>query len=251
MFTKYLIPLASIAICSTTAHAFSDDFNRADVAASTDGSVIGANWVNGTTFNNWSIDDNTAILTPSSGGATSAFYNTSFTQSAIDGASSTIEADITLLNSGIWGGIAFNVQNSTDFYQFRLKSDTTAYQIIKVSGDGGTGARSTAALLSTSNASTTFAVGTDYRLSVTSTVSGTSNIMSFSITEVGGSTIFNATTTVTDSTDAYLGGYGGLSNGNDGGTYVYDNFSAIPEPSTYALLAGSLALAVVTIRRRS
>ncbi|MGZ0708283.1 PEP-CTERM sorting domain-containing protein [Coraliomargarita sp. W4R53] len=248
----YLIPLSAIAIaCTTTAQAFSDNFNRADVAATSDSSLIGPNWVNGATANTWAIDSNTAVLTPSTGGATAAFYNTSFIQSATDGDSSTVEADISLANANTWGGIAFNVQNNTDFYQFRIKANTSSYQLIKVSGDGGTGARSTSALLNSSNATTTFAVNTAYHLSVTSTVSGTSNIMNFSITAVGGSTVFNQSTTVTDSTSAYLGGYAGLTNGNEGGTYTFDNFSAIPEPSTYALLTGSLALAIVTIRRRS
>ncbi|MGZ0708286.1 hypothetical protein ACWPKO_08110 [Coraliomargarita sp. W4R53] len=256
MLSKYILPLSVIAIASsTTAHAFSDNFNRADVTATSDGSAIGPNWVNGDSDNTWAITSNTAVLTPknASGSAntTSVFYNTSFTQSAVDDASSTIQADVSVSGVGTWGGIAFNVQNSTDFYQFRFNAGASGYQLLKVSeSDTVAGERQVSVLVSTSNASTTFAAGTSYTLSVTSTVSGTDNIIDFSITPVGGGTALNPTTTVTDSSSAYLGGYAGFTHANDTGAYTFDNFSAIPEASAYALLAGSLALGFVMVRRR-
>ncbi|MGZ0656358.1 PEP-CTERM sorting domain-containing protein [Coraliomargarita sp. W4R72] len=67
---------------------------------------------------------------------------------------------------------------------------------------------------------------------------------------MGGGTAFNPIATITDSSSAYLGGYAGFTHANDTGTYTFDNFSAIPEPSTYALIGGTLALAFVMTRRR-
>lgn len=222
--------------------AFTDDFNRANVANTNDGALIGPGWVIGTATNEWNITDNTLHKnTDNSGGSgqtgNTAIWNTSFDM--LNGGTITGEVAFNI-TAGVRGGIAFNIQDNDNLYMFRAQSNSTAWDIFKRESGGFT-------KLADGNASAAFDDGIFYTFSVTNTNALTNNI-NYSLT---GSNITSINGTITDTT--FTDGYGGFWAGNNNvnsDAYTYDNFSAIPEPGTYSIIGSLAVLGFVMIRRR-
>jgi archaellum component FlaG (FlaF/FlaG flagellin family) len=172
---------------------FTDDFNRTDVGPTTDGTVIGANYVNSITgtgpLKDWQISTNKLVF-PEPGyvaGGNAVLYNTSIqTLTSAEGSSFRVEADVTVDISGRWVGVAFNYQNPTNYYALRVSQSSglqLQYQFVQVV-DGVLVAK-----VSTSETAG-FTLGKEYHLSVS--YEQTSDTYTFLIKN--GSTVMNTTT---------------------------------------------------------
>jgi hypothetical protein len=191
-----------------------DDFNRADVAYTTDGSQIRSDWV--ATGGNWGILNQVLSYT-NAVSVNQVLYNTAGeTISNTNGYSFTVQADVSPKRAAAWGGIIFNYQDPDNYYEARIKGADDSYQIIRYA-DGAT-----STILSKSDADVTFNVGSFYTLKVTST---NTYDFEFTITRKGETTIVNPFTTGTDTLETFSGGRAGLfvsSSGNP--SFQYDNF---------------------------
>ncbi|MGZ0656351.1 PEP-CTERM sorting domain-containing protein [Coraliomargarita sp. W4R53] len=248
----FLLPLITFAT-SLSAASFSDDFNRsADVAATTIGSEIGTNWTFGA--NTWGINNTatdgrayTDVQSNAEGGiSNTAMWNTTIGMASTATESSTVTVDVIGESSLNFFGMAFNVQNYNTFYQFRLKFGTNDYQVIEITN----GVNTHTVLNQSNDVASNFDASKNYTLTLVSNVGGIAGDYSYTITESGSSTVLNSVSTFSDST--FTGGYAGFTYANNNSTYYYDNFSitTVPEPSSYALLSGSIALLGCFARRR-
>ncbi|MGZ0656350.1 PEP-CTERM sorting domain-containing protein [Coraliomargarita sp. W4R53] len=244
-----LLPLITLA-SSLSAASFSDDFNRSsDVAATTIGSEIGTNWTFGP--NTWGIDNTTTdgrVYTDiaTSGEANTALWNTSVAMASTASQSSTVSIDVLGDSETNFFGMAFNVQNYNTFYQFRLKFGTNDYQVIEFNN----GVNTDTVVNQSNDVASNFDPLKSYTLTLVSNVGGIAGDYSYTITESGSSTALNSISTFSDST--FTGGYAGFTHANRGAAYYYDNFTitTVPEPSTYTLLSGSIALLGCLMMRR-
>lgn len=202
---------------------FSDDFNRADVAATTNGADIGSGYVISsvsylTNPGRFQIIGNE--LAPGSGGGTNIVLNyQGFQAKNTAGNSFQASIDITLgtFAVGINPGLVFNFQNATNFYYARISSGATPGAGVLQYGQivNGVAAAFTGAMTGL-NVET----GKVYTLTVASNTAGT-----FSITLKGGSvdigTMVIDTAVGGDFTDGYVGIYQIISNSNT----RFDNFA--------------------------
>ncbi|MGE4489318.1 MAG: glycoside hydrolase family 95-like protein [Kiritimatiellales bacterium] len=209
---KYIWIISLLFAMTGSGATVSDDFERADTAYSTDGSIIGSGWVNADVGVRWRIAN-----------------------SVLEGDNTTIDAGIlyntnTVLNEGYiysvdlkfandWQGIAFNYQDTGNYYFFRVKP--TGYQVIRVQ-DG----RYSETFL---NQAISLSYNTYYTIIVKSDGAGNFDCI---IANQGETTPLNAVTNISDGT--FSGGYAGLYVGGSGGSpdVTYDNFSLQPPPPT-------------------
>lgn len=245
---KKMMVIIAMVLCvsSVWAALINDNFNRTDTSYSTSGTTIGANWVNSMGTDTWKVSNSNLFVNSVSSPTHAILYNNALSTVSGGGTNFTLKADVSAGVANGWAGITFNYQNPTNYYQLRIKGNSSAYQLISVvNGANGT------VMVNKTDATTTFAVGTLYSLTVTS--SDAYNF-GFTITEVGSSTVLNLTTTAVDPNSLFAGGYAGLytptSNAADPDA-KFDNFSlqVIPEPATIGML-GLGAVAVFLIRRR-
>lgn len=234
---KMGIILAGILCCGSVVRAatITDDFNRADTVFSTDGSQIGASWVNGAgTTNVWAIGSSNLMLqvygteTPATTAGPSILYNDSLQTTSGGGMSFTLSADLQPV-SNRWVGLVFNYQNPSNYYEFRVAGDSSKYQFVAVN-DGVASAK-----INRTDAVVPFTSDTFYTLTVSSDAAYEYR---FSITEAGSAVALNPTTTGSDSSESFTGGYAGLYQA--GGWTVdpltlYDNFylSTYITPKTF------------------
>jgi hypothetical protein len=204
----------SLSVDTIPGNLVTDDFNRAPVDYTSDGSLIRSDWV--ATGGTWSLT-NSALWYANTNSGNMVLYNTAgLTDSDGDGLGFTVRADVKARASSRWGGIMFNYQNPTNFYMFRFKSGFPSYQLIRYQ-DG-----TTPTLITKSDALESFAVDSFYTLTVTST-----NAYEFDciITRKGKSEQLNPFSHAVDGTQAFTGGRAGLYIGTAGNPSIeYDNF---------------------------
>ena len=197
-----------------------DNFNRPDQGSSSDGSLIGSNWVNADNINRWAINGSSlrAVVVDQP----AVLYNDALTTGTIADRSFSLSVDVAGKVMNAWSGIIFNYQNPSNFYTLRFKEGSTSYQLNRVV-NGGTGGPVFA-----DDATTPFTLGSFYTLTVTST---NAYEFDFAITEVGSSTVLNPITNAVDGNSNFIDGYAGVYNGSPAGwAGVYDNFHLESEP---------------------
>jgi hypothetical protein len=173
-----------------------DDFNRVDTAYSSDGSLIGPNWVNAYSGDEWKVCESNLCL--NAGGVPGILYNASLATQSGFGGSFLLSADV-CAEVG-WAGIVFNVQDASNYYVLRFKAGTRDYQLLGV--QGGTNAT----VVKWSDASSVFAAGNFYSISVSSSEACE---VDFSICD-GDSVMASAG--VSDSQSLFPAGYAGFYN---------------------------------------
>lgn len=232
---------------------FTDDFNRADVGPTTDGSLIGANYINSITtahpLKDWEISGNKLVF-PEPGfvsGGNIVLHNTSVqTLSSTAGSSFSIAADVTVDVNNRWAGVAFNYQDSANYCTLRIGQlsggTKLVYQFAQVVG----GTLTAAAANITDNDN--LVLGNTYNVSA----AYDQNTDSYTILVKDGATIMNGTTTIAGSAvnAMFVDGYGGLYASGINMSPTYDNLSisSIPEPATLGLI-GLVAVGLFGIRR--
>lgn len=188
--------------CSLFANAafLLDEFSRSDTALSYDSSYAGGGWVHSSTNMRSAIKSNELALDiPVTESANFLLYNNSIETLSAGSESFEMTMDVRIPASGVYGGVAFNIQDADNFYAVRIKTGTSQYQVLRVLNG------SVAALLS-ANISSTFAAGAAYTMSVSS---DSAYNYTFYITQSGSTNILNTTTSCNDSGSNFTDGYGG------------------------------------------
>ena len=173
-----------------------DDFNRADTAYSSDGSLIGPNWVNAYSGDEWKVCESNLCL--NAGGVPGILYNASLATQSGFGGSFFLSADV-CAEVG-WAGLVFNVQDASNYYVLRFKAGTRDYQLLGV--QNGTNAT----VVKWSDASSVFAAGNFYSISVSS-----SEACEFDFSICDGDSVM-ASAGVSDSQSLFPAGYAGFYN---------------------------------------
>ncbi|MEI8206547.1 MAG: hypothetical protein WCG03_06690 [Kiritimatiellales bacterium] len=197
-----------------------DDFNRPDTTYSTNGSAIGANWINCYTStvsaSSWEIHGNQLYAKcPTYVGQ---LVNTSLQTISGNGTNFILRTDVST-ESNRWIGVVFNYQDQNNYYHLRIKPGSKAYQLISV--------KNTVLLplmVTKMDATSPFNTNTFYTLTVTS--SNAYNF-GFTITQTGYTNVLNPTKTFVDTNSCFTAGYAGIFTG--GATLkdpdmVFDNF---------------------------
>lgn len=200
-----------------------DDFNRAPMPLTPVTAFLGGYWMqNGA--NSWSITNDVLLTNP--GSTPAVLFNNAFTL----GTTFTLSADVAAEETNAWVGVAFNYQDDGNFYYLRIKPGSPYYQLI-----GEVGGNETAKVMVSDAATETFAAGTYYTLTVSSS---SPYAFDFSITEVGSATVLNGTTHVEDNDSNFTGGYAGLYSPSTSRVSMFDNFSLSQNIGGYADWAG-------------
>ena len=233
MMKNILLISIIFGIGAVQAALVTDNFDRGDTAYSTDESNIGANWVAGAADAQSAIKGNTLAYEPETV-ADNVFYNTGLAMTTAGADAWDMSFDVMLKGAGTWGGIAFNVQDSNNYYGIRFKAGDTLGGLIRVVN----GALANVTALT---ASTTVVAGTAYTFNVAATDAYT---FTYSVTSLDGLTTLVAGTS-TDVQGNFDGGFGGIYYNHALNSQlpdvVGDNFSVevIPEPATLGLFGVS------------
>ena len=249
MSALFFTVMAPAQLSAQIINSFTDDFNRANVANTSNGTLIGAGYLitSVTGEGNFSIDTNKVRAGGAVGNHRVLSYQ-GFEAENTGGRSFETSVEITLgvYNQLINSGLAFNFQDANNFYYARLVSQTAAE-----AGNGilqfgqivaGTGT-SFAGNITGLNVET----GVAYTLTVSSSAAG-----SFSYGLTGGtlnlSGNFSDNVGGIDFSDGYVGLYQSISNGNT----QFDNFSisVIPEPASAASVVILICLFAALIYRQ-
>ena len=240
--SAYMIGAALLAASSAWATIVTNDFNQANTAWSGDGSLIGADWNFDTSGGNWKILDNRVHVQNTVGDK--ALYNDALSTTSGGGDSFTVSLDVTVPSPHrAWDGIAFNAQDSSNFYYMRIRGDDS--NNVQIGSIGNS-----TLWLNTNAGSNIFAADTDYTMTVSSDTTG---VFDCQITRTSDGFMMFSRDDVTATAGALTGGYAGIYQGSAGSGAgqtkgTYDNFSVevIPEPATFGLLglAGAAALFV-------
>jgi hypothetical protein len=243
MKTKKWITSKSLAVLIALAMAhnasavviFQDDFNRADDPA------VGPSWNkltgSGTSGTAWALSSNT-VVDPGTTGTYLLEY-TGFTLGADFSVSLDIRTDTTVANT--FRGLAFNMQDALNYYALRFYTNASSqgvWQLLDVA------AGSPSVL-----ANGTIGAGMNSTTFYTTTINVSSaGHIAYTIANAATPASFLLNSSVIDATP-YTGGYSGMYSVTGG---TFDNYvlsaSAIPEPSTWVLLA--LSLTTVMVFRR-
>lgn len=242
--------LLGMVICgATTASAvvFTDDFNRADVALTTNGASIGADYVisnQGTGSAQFQITSN-QLATGGTSGPTNEIlsYQGFQLQNTGAGESFNLSLDVTTLNShsgSVLYGLAFNFTDANNWYAARISTGTSLgtgnFQLVQcVAG-------TVAQVAVVSNLS--IATSSAYTMTIASNAAGV-----FDYTLVGTSVNINGTWT--DASSPMFDGYAGMYINNTNTNPKFDNFSVttVPEPSTWALIGLGSTFMLWNLRR--
>ncbi len=207
---------------ATASVLFSDDFNRAN------NTTIGTGW---TEMNNqnWSILSQTVVMQVyEPANAPSILEYTGLTMPG----QYSIASDVSLDASGYLNGLAFNIQNVTNYYalRFMANGDTTGFLQLLKYVDG------TPSVLASTASFAGISPLVWYRATVFSSSPG-----SFTYEISNGSTTLLAGS-ATDLGTPFTGGYGGLYTGSIGGNFDNFEINVIPEPSMLSLIILGAAL---------
>lgn len=225
--TYFCFPTLTHGVSLVPPRELTDDFDRANTA-----SGLGGTWTSD--FLYYMDNDEAETSYTSNTGVMDVAWNAGVSTVSGAGTNFVLSADVRCSTGGRMIGIAFNVQDEDNYYALLVSLGSTSYRIARMSG--GT----MSWLVNQTDASSTFAPGTDYTMTVTSDAVGT---YAFTITEAGSSVVLNPTSTVTDETSPFTGGYAGLFSDGNGGTFNYDHFQLAisdPEPTTTELYASWL-----------
>jgi|GEM_PF-5469164 len=212
------------------------------------GPTPGTDWT-ASTGSIWELSDNRLIHRQGGTGAADEvlFYNAF---SLADTPSFTAMADMVVNRNTGWGGLAFNIIDSQNFYAFRIRPSNNAWQVIRVT-DGAT------ALMQTGSNGTVGGDGISnaeaYRFVVHSPSVSQYEVYLYTIESDGSTGGSLANYSFSHSVHAGQGYAGFFAVRNtDTDVLFADNFSlqVIPEPSTVAAFMGAGALLVVLARRR-
>jgi len=192
-----------------------DDFNRADTAYSTNGSMIGMGWNTSepdVTGEVWRVSSNEVQCDIIGATDPAILYNAAVPLDS----EFTCSADVKL--QGAYGGIVFNYQNATNYYVARIRGWGGLYQILRVE-DGGVHV-----VLSEATAPENAFTGTEY-YTITVSSDNASNF-TLEIARQGETEVLNPVTNATDLAAAFAGGYAGFYCGSNSGSpdTRFDNF---------------------------
>lgn len=202
-----------MAISPAKANVVTDNFDR--VNDFTPGfQYLGTNWSNQTGL--FSIVSNKAVNQV----ATSAAAATAYAGVNVGTQPFELQAAVSTTNPTEWVGLAFNIQDTSNYYAVRWEQASGYYQVLKVVGGGLN-------LLQGGNEA--YVAGTVMKIAYT-------GANAYTLT-------FGAGTPIgfSGGISPYTAGGVGLfySNGDGGGTITFDNFSAtyaVPEPAALSLL---------------
>lgn len=236
------LPVASVLEGSTVSLPFSEDFSTLNTT--TVASIFTEN-----SDSNWSIPTagkyqySTSLQSNAGSAMVSA---TGLGDTYSDFVVSTTFRVTSLGASGTsnWGMALLGNSESPTSYILADLSSGGNFRLINVGGSG-TGDDVDA------SGSFSYALNTTYTLTATGTYSGTDLTLTLEITD--GISSDSVTASAFDASTFYSGNAMGMRarSGSGGGTTVeYDSFSIIPEPGSFALLAGLGMLGVVLFRRR-
>ncbi len=233
---KTLFGIAGIALAVMAGHVqaqiiVTDDFNRANGA-------LGANWTTLTPVaGDWTISSNQAVN--ADGG--NAVGLDQYTGGGFNVGTGAFDVQANLTSPAATAnkvGLAFNIIDANNYYAVRIQTTSSFYQFIQVTGG---------VVSQVSSGNLTFA--------------GTGDLMTVSHSTLQAAGVYTLTigansTTLTDSTSPLTGGGVGMyyvGSAAGGGVLKFDNFAAtgVPEPSTLALLTGSLTTVMLLRRRRA
>jgi hypothetical protein len=232
-----VIGMAPVQLRAQITNSFTDNFNRANVANTTNGALIGAGYVITSVSGaaEFSIQSNTA-RTGGAAATNRVLSYQGFQAENTGGNSFTSSIVLTLgvYNQSINPGLAFNFQDANNFYYARIASQTTATttngilqfgQIVAGTGTSFTGVNVTGLNIET-NVAYTLTIGSTNAGSFTYGLTGGSLNLSGSFTDnIGG----------VDFTNGYVGLYQIIGSANT----QFDDFSVVtvvPEPTTASLL---------------
>jgi len=212
-------------VSATLALTVEDGFDRADTALSNDTSLIGADWAQAAgSANRWRVGSNTVYAQTST--APGILFNTAWPTESGNGDHFTVSLDVAGQGVSVWSGVVFNYNNPSNYYTLRFKAGYDNYQFLGKRSDGSW------KVITSGHASSVFAVGSFYTLSVSS---DTAYTYGFSIVETGAGTLVAQHPGAADPENLCTGGYAGLSLDSAHATAEharFDNFSLSPEWDT-------------------
>lgn len=198
-----------------------------------------------------------------------ALYNSAFPAAATSGFNLKIDGKFTNISTSSFDGhsVGFltNISGSTGYLSvFRIRTQSGVsyadFRLFEGSSINSTSAGTqigTTLVLGPTDLAATFANNTFYTFSLDVAVDTDANTISFtgSILDTTNGSIIGSFASVTDTTPTWGGTQVGLRVGTQGGTgriNTVDNFvlSAIPEPSSYALVGGMGVLGLALTQRR-
>lgn len=241
--------LLGMVICgATTASAvvFTDDFNRANVALTTNGASIGTNYVisSRTGSAQFQITSNQLASGGTTAGDSILSYQGFQLQNTGAGESFNLSLDLTTLStqsSTLLYGLAFNFTDANNWYAARISTGASAgtgnFQLVQcVAG-------TVTAVSNISNLS--IALSSVYTMTISSSSAGV-----FGYT-LNGSSV-NISGTWTDATSPMFDGYAGIyvSGANAGPKFDNLSITTVPEPSTWALIGLGSTFMLWNLRRR-
>ncbi len=192
-----------------------DDFNRPDVAVTSDTSLLGRSWTNGAGANDeWTIVG--GIMHSHALTGPGILYITELETIGGNGTSFNLSVDVSSKNPGLWSGVVFNYQDENNYYYVRFLEGTSRYQMVAMVG--GT----ESIIVDETDAATTFDEDRFYTINIAS--KGDYNF-DFAITEVGSPIALNPTTNAVDSGSNFTDGYAGLLAPHAGYASKFDNFA--------------------------
>ena len=233
---------------SAQASLFTDDFNRANTASSTNPALIGSGyavWYPATTNTTPQFKIATNALVFSGGTAKNiSLYQNTIQTANTGGNSFTISEDITTVGTAapaLLYGLCFNVQADGSLYALRINTGSTnVLQFLKFNAAGtATSTRNVAisGLLATSSV---------YHIEVSSSAAG---VFDYTLTGANLGSGLSGTFTA-DVSGVLSNGYGGVYSSAANAGVSFDNLSitSIPEPATIGMLG--LGTLVVLLTRR-
>lgn len=215
MKTSMLIAALLIGASAAEAAIVDDDFNRAPVDYTSDTSQIGPHWQQNWSANEWSISTGGSLY-PIIYQTEAVLYNDELQTTSGGGHSFTLNLIYAgRHNTTVWGGVAWNYQNPTNFYCLRYKNTTDNYQLLaRVDGNWQ--------VMGSGHAAAAFADSATYQLSISSSAAYS---FDYSIKKVSDNSVM-ASGNVVDGNSNFTGGYAGVYHSNAGSAnMVADNFS--------------------------
>lgn len=195
-----------------------DNFDRVDTSYETGGSSVSSYWMNSDSSDQWKISGSNLFLNVQSDPA--ILYNAGLSTVSGNGTNFILSVDVAANVTGGWAGVVFNYQDPLNYYQLRIKGGSSSYQLNRVVNGGAGGP------VFASDATTPFAVGSFYTLTVTST---NAYEFDFTITDAGSSTPLNPTASAIDVNANFAGGFAGVYSPTASGATdpdaTFDNFS--------------------------
>jgi len=207
-FDNFNLETASVA--STT---IADNFNRPDTVRSNETSLIGADWNQESTTNEWLVNSSTlasyARIPPG------ALYNDGLEAVSGNGTNFTVKMDVRAQVATAWVGLVFNYQDAENYYCLRFKGGADDWQLLRRVDDSW-------GVIKNGHATEPFTYHTDfYTLTVKS---DTPYDFDFTFQKSGSPEVLNTITNGVDGNSSFTGGHAGAFVSASGYTAKFDNF---------------------------